>query len=254
VLLLLRLFPSVIALVMVGGVMTFFWSGFNPLMVIAATLILLFFLLAKLAGWNWQKPDFWFLLGVPFFFSFSSFCILLFLEGEVIKIGLAILSVMLLWLFTENLFNFVYLPGAYQVNALEYLTLVINIISAFFISASFLALRLYFGLSLWLLVPVFCLLAFSLLVSTFWVCKTEKDKILPVAFGGMILAGELFVALALLPTGFLPNAAFLAVFFYLFFGLLRSFFSGKLSSTIWQHYILAAIIFIGLIIGTARWM
>lgn len=252
-LLLFRLLPSFIALIFVGGVSVVFWTSFNPLIVSLITLFLLFFLLAKLAGWSWQKTDFWFLFGVPFFLIFSFFLLIFFLEGEIIKISLAGLVVFLLWLFAENLFNFIYLPGAYQVNALEYLTLVTNIISAFFIAAGFLAGRLYFGTSLWLLTPVFGLLVFGLLFSAFWIGKIDKNKILITAIGGAVLASEFFTALIFLPTGFFPGAAFLAVFFYLFFGLLRAYFSSKLSSLVWRRYLLAALVFLFLIIGTARW-
>ena len=219
----------------------------------AITLGLVFFCLAKLAGWSWQRADFWLLISTPFSFIVLSFFALLFLEGEVLKIILGLITVALLWLFAENLFNFVHLPGAYQVNALEYLTWVLNLLSVFFLATGFFALRLYFGLPFWLLIIVFLLAMFGLSTSTLWVEKIESSKILPLGIGAAVLSSEFFVVLALLPIGFLSNAAFLSIFFYSFFGLTRAFLSGKLSSAVCRHYLLAAVLFSFLIIITTRW-
>ncbi|MFH1252949.1 MAG: hypothetical protein V1664_01300 [Candidatus Uhrbacteria bacterium] len=252
-LLLLRIFPFLLVLTLIGSWAALFWLAAPPLLVILITCLVSLFLLAGLAGWSFKKSDFWFLLGIPYFLILSFFSFLIFLEAGIIKSVAAILVLLLVWLFAENLFNFVHRRGAYQVNALEYLTLVINITSVYFITASLLASKLFLGLPLWFLTGVFSLIIFGLVASTFWVCKIEKKKILLLALSGGVLAGEIFLSLAFLPVSFLVNAAFITIFFYLFFGLLRAGLFGKLSAVVWQRYLLAAVIFFVLVASTARW-
>lgn len=253
-LLLLRFFPFLTVLVLAAGSLLLFWSKANSVIIILATCLFLFFLLSKLAGWAWRKVDFWVLFGVPYFFILSFLAFLLFLETDGIKIVTVILGLLLLWLFTENLFHFNYLPGVYQVNALEYLSLVINVTGVFFVTASLLAGKLFLGLPLWFLLLIFCLISFGLLASTFWICKFERAKIIRLALGGTVLVGEMFLVLSWLPVSFFANAAFLTIFFYLFFGLLRAHFFGKLSHAVHRRYILAAFCLTIIVIVTARWM
>ncbi|MFA4917550.1 MAG: hypothetical protein WC560_12890, partial [Syntrophales bacterium] len=200
----LRTFPILSGLTMAIGSMALFWFPGQPFIVLVSALAVLFFLLAKLAGWNFKKNDFWVLFGIPFFLALASFFLLFFIEGSTMKVLVITLATFLIWLFAENLFTYLQLPNAYQVNALEYLSLVINMVSVYFFTTGIFAARLFLGLPLWLTLPLFAGAIFLMIAATLWICKIEKDRLIPSALGGTILFTELFFVFTLLPSGFFP--------------------------------------------------
>lgn len=249
----LRTFPILSGLTMAVGAMALFWFPHYSFFVFVLALTVLFFLLAKLAGWNFKKNDFWILFGIPFFLAFSSFCLLFFVEGSSMKIVIITLATFLIWLFTENLFTYLQLPGAYQVNALEYLSLVINVMSVYFFTTALFAARLFLGLPLWSTAFLFAGAVFAMIAATLWICKIDKERLAPNLVGGTILFVELFIAFTLLPSGFFPNAALLTLIFYLFLGIVRANLLGKLNKTIFKRYLLTAAVLAVVIVWTARW-
>lgn len=252
-LLALRTIPFFIAIVMAVGAMALFWFPIQSFWVIGITLLILFFLLAKLAGWFFRTADFWSFFALPFCLAFSSLALLLFVEGSWMKILIIVLSTFLLWLFAENIFSFLYLAGSYQVNALEYLSLVLGVISVFFITTALFALRLFFGFPLWLIVPFYSVMVFIIFASVLWICKVEKVRLLPNTFGAVLLLAELFFCLTFLPGGFFPNAALLTLFFYLFLGIVRANLLNRLNRAVLKHYLLAVCLITVTVIITARW-
>jgi hypothetical protein len=249
----LRAIPILSGLTMALGAMALFWFPGWALLISALALLILFFLLAKLVGGDFRKNDFWVFLGIPFFLALSSFFLLFFVEGTGMKVLIISLATFLLWLFAENLFTYLQLPGAYQVNALEYLSLVMNVVSVYFFTTGLLAVRLFLGLPLWLIAPLFALMIFGAIVATFWICKIERERLKPNALGGALLFTELFVVFVWLPSGFFPNAALLTLTFYLFLGIVRANLLGKLNRRVFKRYLLATAVLAALIIWTARW-
>jgi hypothetical protein len=175
------------------------------------------------------------------------------MEGAGLKILIIALTTFLLWLFAENLFTYFHLSGAYQVNALEYLSLVMSVIEVFFLSTALFALRLFFGFPLWLIVPFFAIVIFVLSAAVLWLCKIEKEKIIAHALGAAAISSEVFLALAFLPGGFFSNAAVLTLIFYLFFGIIRASLLKRLNAKILKRYLLAVGLILILVILTARW-
>jgi len=249
----LRTLPFFAAVVMAVGAMALFWFPGQPFLVIGATLVVLFFILAKLAGWSFRTADFWSFFALPFCLALSSLFLLLFVEGQGMKILIIVLATFLLWLFAENIFAFLYLSNSYQVNALEYLSLVVGVISVFFITTAFFALRLFFGFPLWLIVPFHAMIVFILFASVLWICKIEKTRLLSNTFGAVLLLAELFLCLAFLPASFFANAALLTLFFYLFLGIVRAHLLHRLNQTVLKHYLLAVGLITMIVIITTRW-
>ncbi|MFA6131786.1 MAG: hypothetical protein WC702_01795 [Patescibacteria group bacterium] len=249
----LRALPILAGLTMAIGSMALFWFPGHPFIVIGVALLILFFILAKLAGWSFNKADFWSFFALPFCLAVSAFSLLLFVEGRDMKILIITLATLLLWLFAENIFSFLYLSSTYQVNALEYLSLVMGVVSVFFVTAAFFALRLFFGFSLWLIVPLHAVFIFALFASVLWVCKIGKEKIIPNAFGAVLLLAELFLCLAFLPASFFSNAAILTLFFYIFLGIVRAHLFNRLSPMVLKRYLLAFGLIAVVIVLTAKW-
>lgn len=261
-LLALRALPFFITAVAAIGTMALFWFPTRPFLVIGVTLVLLFFLLARLVGLSFRQSfitirdktkKVWSFLVLPFCLSVAAFSLLLFVEGRSMKVLIIVLTVFLLWLFTENIFAFLYLPGIYHVNALEYLSLVTGVVSVFFLASALFALRLFFGFPLWVIVPIHAVFILAVSSSVLWICKIEKEKILPNVWGAVLLSSELFLCLAFLPTSFFSNAAMLTLFFYLFFGIIRAHLLRRLNQTVLRRYLLAACLISAVVIFTARW-
>lgn len=252
-LLVLRIIPFLIGLTMALGAMALFWFPIHLIWVIGASLAILFFLLARLIGWTFGKLDFWLFLSSPFLLAVSAFFLLLFLEGNGLKVLVITLATFLIWLFAENLFAYLHLPRAYQVNALEYLSLVVNVVSVFFFSTALFATRLFLSAPLWIIIPVFVIVVFILSSATLWLCKIEKERLLANAAGGTLIMTELFFVLTFLPGGFFPNAGLLTLFFYLFFGIVRARILNKLNKQILKRYLLIVTLLTFIIILTARW-
>lgn len=252
-LLILRGLPVLIALVTALGALAMFWFSPHSLLAMVIALVVLFVLFKFLVKRPWQSAEFWVFVGTPLFFIASSFALLLFLESAGLKVLVITLSTFLIWLFSENLFVYQYLPKNYQLNALEYLASVINVICVFFFTAALFALHVLLNLPLWLTAPFSLLVFFVAIFSSLWLAKIEKERLWPNTLAGTVLFTELFIASSFLPSGFFPNAALLALIFYLFLGILRASLRGKLNKAVYQRYLLASAIFILVIVWTARW-
>src|SRR5690606_14640371 len=88
-------------------------------------------LLARLLLWEIRRPAFWVFLGTPCLLLLSSLMFFVLLDvGSLGVWALSIVVTLALALYTENLFAFYHLPSTYQAYALEYLTLIMYVVSA----------------------------------------------------------------------------------------------------------------------------
>lgn len=211
-------------------------------------------LLARLVGWNVRSFQFWYLVGTPAVFSLSSYAAFLFLEHSAERVFLALLTALLVFFFSEHLFHYIHIPARYQAYAIEHLSLVLTVLTIFFLSS------VGFGLQFLLQLPVaflslnFFLLSLFVIYGTLWVSKVDHGRAWPYAFAGAVLTTELFSVVTFLPTGFYTNAAVLALFFYLFLGFARAHFLDQLSRGVTQRYLLVGSVLLAMIVGTARWI
>lgn len=249
----LRILPFLAALITTGGLAVIFLFPEHLFFFFLITLGALFLLLIKLVGGSLRTGQLWVLTSVPLFHFLAAFLILLFAEGDGLRLIIGAITVFLIWIFLENVFNYLYLPRAYHVNALEYTSLVINVVSGYFFTAALFAFRLFLSLSLYWLLPLIFLVALGLVWTTFWACKAETKTIRLYALSGGILATELFTALVFLPSGYFFNAAIVSLFLYLFLGLNRAAFSKKLSKIVFRRYLASVVVLVIIIVLTARW-
>ena len=160
----------------------------------------------------------------------------------------------MLFFYIEHLFHYLHLPTRYQAYTLEHLSLVLNILTIYFISVVGFGARMFLSIPLWFACVVFFLVAFFVIFDMLWVSKVEAKMAWPYAIAGTVLATEIFAAVSFLPTGFYVNAAILAVFFYLFLGLTRAHFLDALTHTLVRRYLAIASFLFVIIMGTAQWL
>lgn len=249
-----RITPLLIGVTIGLGVAALLAVSMNPLPIIGATLAITFLLLARLNKWQVTKAPFWMLIGIPFLLTASSFTFMLFLESQSETVALGLLTALLVFFFCEHLFTYVHLPAAYQTYAIEYLALMLNIVSVFVLASSAYAFRLFLHTPLYILLSGFFIVALFVFVSTLWVSKIEKEQVRAFSVCGAVILTELFAVMSFLPTGFLTNAAILTVFLYTFLGISRAHVAKKLSRRVLVRYLATTSVLIAVVFGTAQWV
>lgn len=214
---------------------------------------LLVLLHARLLLWELRRPAFWVFLGTPIVLWASSMVFFFFLEGDVSKWIVATVVSTCMVLYAENCFSFYHLPSAYQAYALENLSMVLYVLSAFFLTSG------AFGAQLFLLLPTWIpaiVMSFAVLFATtavFWVSKIGFETGRPYAIVGAIVMAELYVALSMLPTSFVTNAALFSVALYAFFVFARANVLERMTKMmVTRSLVFISALFI-VILCTARW-
>lgn len=230
---------------------------YYPRFLILALLILSIgipLLLARLLKWDFRRGSFWIFLGIPVFFLGSSIFFFLFLESSLAKIFLTLSFLIGIWFFTENIFTFYHLPSAYQAYSLEYLSLVMSLASVFFLANGAYASMLFLHLPVWVPALVIFWTGIFLCLCVFWVSKIAIETAILFAVAGGIILTELFIVLAMLPTGFSVNAAALCTCLYVYLGLSRAHILDKLTGVVIRRYVGAGFILLFLLFLTTRWV
>ncbi|MBI5370069.1 hypothetical protein HZA85_02700 [Candidatus Uhrbacteria bacterium] len=217
------------------------------------TLVLMALLFARLLVWRVRTFAFWHFFATPLLYLLAAFSMLFLFEGRMLSLILSVVSVILLVLFAEYLFQFTHLPSQYQPYSIEYLTLLLNILTIFSLSSFAYGAHLLIQFPLWILATGFFLFFWFVLYGTLWVSKAEDSGSRPYALAGAILTTEFFVTLSFLPSGLYTNASFITLFFYLFLGLTRAQVRHKLSSTVVKRYLIVAAILFAAVLVSSDW-
>lgn len=252
-----RITPFFVGLISALGFVALLTLSANPFYIFGSALLLVLLLLIRLVGFRPGHFSFWTFIGTPFLFLASSYFLFLFFEGRPEQISLAVCTSLLIFFFAEHLFNYLHLPGNYQAYSIEYLSLALNVLTIFFVSAAGFGLNILLQLQhLGVLVMsiLFFLISLFVIYSTLWVSKVESKKTKRYAWAGAVLTTELFAVLTFLPTGFYTAAAILTLFFYLFLGLMRAHFLDKLSALVLRRYLLTSVILLVVVLIFSRWI
>ncbi|MBU0614455.1 hypothetical protein KJ766_04230 [Patescibacteria group bacterium] len=231
----------------------FSMQGQQAMIMIVIMLVVCGLLIARLLKWEVKTLSFWIFWGVPMFLLFSSLFLFLFLEDTSVKIVLSLVTIFAVWLYTENLFTFYHMPSRYQAYSLEYLSVVLFLLSSFLFASGTYSTQLFLQLPVW--IPAFIIFWMSLfaIVGVFWVSKVDSQTSLLYALVGAVLMTEVYIAIGFLPTTFIVNAAVYTTMLYLYLGLVRVHVLEKLSSIVLVRYIAAAASFIAVVFLTAHW-
>lgn len=225
----------------------------HPLLPLIAASAVAAILLARLVGWHPRGGLLWNLAGAPWLFFASAAGLFTLVEFPVQRLVLAAVVSVLIFLFTEQVFAYVHTPAVYQAYAIQHLSLGMNVLTVFFLSAFAFGLRIFLQAPLYALAPVVAATAGYVMYQTLWVSKMEHRRALVYAASGGILLAELFLSLVLLPLGFYPNAAILAFAAYVFLGISRASFLEQASRPLVTRYLLAGGVFSLVVLATAQW-
>lgn len=249
-----RITSFAVALTVAIGYLLLIFRPTESVGLFSVLIVLLSLLLARLLKWEVKRFSFWVFFGTPMFFVLSSVFFFLFLEDDISKIALGLFVTFGAWLYAENIFAFYHLPSSYQPYALEYLSLVMYVASAFFFTSGSYGAQLFLLLPVWVpAIAVFWAVLFAT-VGVFWVSKVAQDQSVLFALSGAALLTEVYMMLALLPTSFIVNAAAFSVFLYLYLGLSRAHVLDKLSKQVLQRYLAVGAVLLLAILITAKWV
>lgn len=248
-----RISPFTLGLLLAASFSLLVYFPALALQIMAVSLLLTALVLARMNNWRVKTYEFWSFLGTPWLLVASSFGMFLFFEYSLAKIALAIIVSLGVFLYAEHLFSFVHLPATYRPNSLEHLSLLVNVLVVFLLSATFFGLVLFLQVSPWLLVWAYLALNFFVVYNILWVSKIEHSRALAYALGGAVIMSEFFVALVYLPDSFYSSAAVLATFFYVYQGICRAHLLEKLSRPVAFRYLTLGIILLALVFTSGQW-
>ena len=248
-----RLTSFVVAALVAASYILLFVKDVPALPFVFITTVVIALLMARLLKWEGKSFSFWVFLGVPMFYYLSSLFFYLYLESAALEIILVVIVSLGIWFYLENLFTFYHLPSAYQAYALEYLTLVLYVLSTFFFASGAYAAQLFLQLPVWVPALAVFWVVLGATIAVFWVSKISTETSVRFALWGAFLLTELYVVFAQLPTSFFTNAALLSIMLYVYLGLSRAQALDKLKAEILKRYLGSAAVFTLIILVTARW-
>ncbi len=249
-----RISPFVLAIMLSLGMYVIVFTSVQPVATAVAMIVCSLLLFGRLLQFEVRTFQFWNFVLTPVLFLVASLGMIFFLEQPSVIMMIAGLAVALILLYAEYVFQYIHLPATYQPYSLEYLSLFLNLLTVFFLSAVGFGLILLVQISLGI-VSLFALFCFVFVIyGTFWVSKAHESKIKPYTLGGSILMTELFIAISFLPTSHFTSAALMTVLFYLFIGLTRAHVLRTLSTPIIKHYLITSSVLLLAILLSSQWL
>lgn len=181
---------------------------------IIALVVVVVFSVIYMHEWKWFRARTW-LSSFPLIVLLGGGTgMLFFVEGTPLRVILIIALSIIYGVFMENMFTLNYQPAKYTSLSLPKLSIVFNIISAFFLFSTLFALQLIGLIPAWLIsvaALIFGGVHMAYLLRGFNV-SPEKGRGMAVMVS--IIFAEAVTALHFLPSGFYVNGAFAAIMIY----------------------------------------
>lgn len=229
------------------------WQPVNIIFLGLVLQLLTLFLLMRILGFEWRSPSFWIFLLSPMALLWSAVLFLLFTEGQQMIWLIGIFTVILSFIYIENLFVFYHLPANYQPYALEYISLALYLSMVFFLASGLYAMKMFLLQPLYIPAGILFFVALLVCICVFWVSKVNLETSIIYAVAGAIAMTQFYVAIGMLPTSFIVNAAVLATMFYMYLGLSRAHVLEKLTKKVTVRYLVTGLGFTSIILLTAQW-
>ncbi len=196
----------------------------------------------------------WFYLLTPISFLGGGVLFSLFLEQPWTRHFLAIAIAILIAVFLENIFVYIYQHEKYQAHSLENVSNYLNLISIFLFNSSLFGFLIFLNLPFWQISLISLTIFFILTVQTIWVNKIRLEGVWLHILIICLLLFEIFWTTSFLPTAFYVNGLLVATAFYFINNLIRLHLSDALNRKIIKRYSLLCGSVIILILITAQWL
>lgn len=258
--LLIRFIPFILsALVGINLILLFFQEKFFFSIIIVNCIAIIIgtnLLLHKSYQENKKNKSLKFLLiqtSLPFIFVLTVHGFITLLNNSILYFSITGLTSILLFLYLESQFLYLYHPSKYHMQSRENIAEYTSIITIFFISTTFYGLRIFLHTNIILLTTLFTIATISIFIHLYQLHKIENQfKKIIITTSGIIII-EAFLVNHLLTTGIYVSATIIMTLFYIINRINLLFFYGRLNKKNLIRQAGFMIIFLILVLITARW-
>lgn len=220
-------------------------SLFYAVLVISNVLLLL--AVRQITGKKMNTVEFW---------NFSIFPILF--SSSLAAYSLLVVDHPLIhFLFILNLvFNYFYLKNIYRGEKnffLENVSSYGNLLTIFFSFAVIYGLESFLGLPIWILILCSAAVVILVIYQIFWANKNQAENSLAYVFLAGLLITEIAWAVYFLPFNYNTLGLIIAICYYLIIGFIKLSLAEKMIARNIKLYLIAGIVFLILILLTAKW-
>lgn len=229
----------------------------NPTDFVPWLLILLgvqIFTILKLSQWKLRSRDTWAWLTLVVMFSASMSAWMLILDYDIARYLVLGVTAVILLLFLDHLFDFLFARATYQSYSLEHISRYMMLMTMFVTASAVFAAPLFLNISRLFALGVGALLVFILEMLSVWWLKLESAPTRQLLLTLYLCSVELLWVLFFLPLHFYVNAMLVTFAFYLILNLGHYAATQSLSSAILKRYAGAGFLIFVLILATAEWL
>jgi hypothetical protein len=190
----------------------------------------------------------------PSFLLLGASAFMVFINDILVYRLFAVGVALILFLFLENVFIYLYYPHKYVLSSLENVSAYSNLLSAFFVNSAYYGLSVFLHIqSKWLFTGVFVVNTI-LFLQTILINKLKLKNAWLAFLLVTVLLGELVWVLQYLPWSFLVKGALLATGYYLLSNMFRYYFLQSLNKVVLYRHLFISIGMILAILVTAKWL
>lgn len=189
-----------------------------------------------------------------FILTVSTSASFLFIDSVVLRQVLIMVYVLLIFLYQDFLFNFLYRPEKYKVYSLENLNNVINLLTVFLTNLSIFALIVFMNMVFWLSLLIEIGVISCSLILLFYANKLELrgNEWLLVTTG--LIVTEFFTIFTWLPFNFFIKAVLISALYYLLSGVVKLIVNQQLYKKNFLVFLSVAVVIWMALFATSRWI
>ena len=198
--------------------------------------------------------NFFNILALPSFFSFSLLVFVLVVPSSVVVQFLFLLNFLFLYIYFKSIYYFLFSSEFYKDNSLQNLSSYGNFLAFYFLSSAIYGMQILINASVFFLLFFVLLAVFLAFYQVFWVNNIKKEKyFIYIPLGAMLLV-EIAWAVPFLTLNYFVLALILSVSYYVLIGLFRFYLLEKLNKTLVKIYLSVSLLAIFLVLLTSRWV
>lgn len=190
---------------------------------------------------------------LPLLFHGGIILFLFFINNVYTFIGMTALYTFLLFIYTEDIYIYLYHPNKYVLDSLENIAEYLAVFTLILITASFYGFMVFIKTSIITLLIALIVITGLLVRHMLFINKiktiNQSNIILMVCMG----MTQLFIAIALLPSSIYVNALMIGATFYAIMGIIRLHLLNMVDAKKIRSYLILAALIITIVCVTAQW-
>ncbi|PIS04784.1 MAG: hypothetical protein COT81_04525 [Candidatus Buchananbacteria bacterium CG10_big_fil_rev_8_21_14_0_10_42_9] len=191
---------------------------------------------------------------VPLLVIWATYAFLVFIQGAILRQLIIISATLLLYIYLEQVYVFLYRPAKFQRYSLQNISIYIILIALYGLFSAGFGFIIFFNAPiLWFIIPTI----FFALTATYhiaWVTEMSFDDSASYLIAVPYILAQAFIAVSFMPTSIFVNAAILSLVFYTTMGVVRNAWLNRLEKKVVRRYSIISLAALFLILVTAKWI